>query len=169
EDMLSGLPPPVQLWLNHAGAVGKEMTSTVRLKQTGLMRMSPDQKNWVETNAEQYFTINQPAFIWKVKINMMSFIPVVGKDEWIDGRGQMNIRVFSLYNMVNQAGFKSDQGALQRCLAEIVWFPSAALSSFIKWESINSLSAKATISYKGVSGSVVFHFSEQGDVMSCSA
>ncbi|MDA8226162.1 MAG: hypothetical protein M0T74_00380, partial [Desulfitobacterium hafniense] len=46
-----------------------------------------------------------------------------------------------------------------------VWFPTAALSSYIKWEEIDSNSAMATLSYKGVSASGVFSFNEKGEII----
>ena len=51
---------------------------------------------------------------------------------------------------------------MQRYLAEIVWFPSAALSPYIKWEALNDYSAKATLEYQGTIGSGVFYFDENG-------
>lgn len=168
-EMLNGLPAPVRLWLNNSGVVGKEVPQTVRLKQKGMMCTQPGQSKWMEAKAEQYFTVVEPAFIWRVKMNMMPLLPVSGRDKWIEGKGRMNIKLFSLYNIVSQADEKIDRGALQRWLAEMVWFPAAAVSAYIKWEEIDALSAKATLSYKGVSGSVVFLFNEKGDAVGCRA
>lgn len=81
----------------------------------------------------------------------------------------MNIKALSLINITNEGGDKVDQGTLQRYLAEICWFPSAALSPYIEWEAIDNTSAKATMSYNGVSGSVTFQFNNQGDMTACSA
>ena len=81
----------------------------------------------------------------------------------------MQIKIFSAINVVNEKGSKIDEGTLQRFLGEIVWFPSAALSPYIKWESIDSLSAKATMDYKGTLGSGTFYFNEQGDFVKYSA
>ncbi|MCW8940144.1 MAG: hypothetical protein OQJ88_05765, partial [Flavobacteriales bacterium] len=52
---------------------------------------------------------------------------------------------------------------LQRYLAEIVWFPSASLSQYIKWEAIDDYSARATMEYKGTKGSGEFHFDKEGN------
>lgn len=87
----------------------------------------------------------------KVKMNMMSLVPVTGRDKFVDGKGQMTFELFSLINVANDTGDKIDQGTLQRYLAEICWFPSAALSPYIKWDDIDSTSAKATLTYKNVS------------------
>jgi hypothetical protein len=169
KDMLAHLPLPVQTWLLHSGIVGKPQIRTVHLKQKGFMRMKPDTDKWIPTSAEQYFTIDKPAFIWKVNMEMMPLVPVAGRDQFVHGKGQMLIKAFSLFNMVNQADEKIDQGALQRYLAEICWFPSAALSPYITWQAIDDHSAKASMTYNGVSGSVIFYFNKDGDMIRCTA
>lgn len=169
EEMLAGLPQPVQTWLKHSGIVGKEKIYSVRLKQRGWMRNKPEQKEWNKAIAEQYFTVDEPAFIWQVKMNMMLLMPVSGCDRFVNGRGSMQIKLWSLFNAVNSSGPKIDEGALQRYLAEICWMPSAALSPYIKWNATNDSSALATLSYNGVSGEVVFHFTGDGDIRSCTA
>lgn len=162
-EMLEDLPPPVQRWLTNSGIVGKEQIYTVRLKQKGLMRIKPEQTKWMETTAEQYFTVNNPAFIWQADIQMMPMVSLVGRDKFVDGNGHMLIKLLSLINVVDATDEKINQGTLQRYLAEIIWFPSGALSPYIKWEMIDATSAKATMSYKGVTGSGVFQFNEQGE------
>lgn len=169
EAMLQGLPHPVKQWLLNCGIVGNEKIRSVRLKQKGLMRTNANDEKWMEANAEQYIAITQPAFVWKVKLHMLPLVPVVGCDQFIEGKGRMNIKLLSLINMVYERDEKIDQGALQRYLAEIIWAPSAALLPCIKWESIDSFSAKATMTYKNTSGSVVFHFNNKGDVTHCTA
>jgi len=168
-DMLADLPQPVKKWVLKSGIVGKEKIRTVYLTQKGLMRTNPKTDKWVPTTAEQYFTIDRPGFVWKVQMNMMSMVPVVGEDRYVDGRGHMTIKAFSLINIVDDGGDKIDQGTLQRYLAEIGWFPSAALSPYIRWEGVNDTTGKATMQYKGISGSVTFHFNSEGDLVAGTA
>lgn len=163
KEQLNGLPYPVAKWLNLSGMIGKEKSNTVWLSQNIRMKMKPGQKEWDEAVAEQYFSVENPAFIWKVQMNMPPLIKITGRDKFVDGKGEMLIKIFSLLNIANEKGEKMDEGALQRFLAEIVWFPSAALSQYITWEAIDSLSAKATVNYKGTTGSGTFYFNEQGD------
>ncbi len=168
-DMLRGLPEPVRRWLNNSGIVGKEKIQTLRLKQKGWMRTKPEQNKWIEASSEQYITIDEPAFIWKVRMNLLPLLPVTGRDKFVNGKGQMKIQLLSLINIVNAADEKIDQGALQRYLAEMGMYPSAALSPYIQWDVMDNTSAKATMTYKGVSGSVVFHFTGLGNLSWCSA
>ena len=151
----------------NSGIVGKDKISSVRLKQKARIKTKPEQKAWSEATAEQYIAIENPAFIWKVK--MTSLIDIVGRDSFINGKGRMLIKLFSLINVVDAEGEKIDTGAMQRFLGEIVWFPSAALSSYINWESTDSLSAKATMSYKGTIDSGIFHFDEDGNFIKYTA
>jgi hypothetical protein len=164
EDMIKDLPQTVQRWLRNSGTVGKEMIHSVRLKQKGGMKMKPEQESWYKAEAEQYFTINNPAFIWKTKVDMMPLVYFAGWDHFADGKGKMLIKILSLINVVNSSDSeKMNQGTLQRYLAEIVWFPTAAISDYIKWEEIDSISAKATMNYKGSTGSGTFYFNSNGD------
>ncbi|MCF8001646.1 MAG: hypothetical protein K9K76_07320 [Halanaerobiales bacterium] len=162
---LDGLPDPVKRWLNFSQIIGKEKIKTVRLKQKGLMRTSPGQKG-MKTTADQYFNTQTPSFIWLARVNMAPLIYFAGKDKYNDGKGHMLIKVLSLFPVVDDRGEEMDQGTLTRYLGEIIWFPTAALSDYISWEEIDSESAKATMSYKGVTASAVFNFDEEGRVKS---
>ena len=170
EDKIGSLPPIVQKWLRNSNAVGKEMIHTVRLKQKGKIKMKPEQDKWYEANAVQYFTFDNPAFIWKVKVDMMPLVYFTGRDMFKDGKGSMIIKILSLINVVNDSdNEKLNQGTLQRFLGEIIWFPTAAVSPYIKWEEVDSLTAKATMTYKGTTGSALFYFNDKGDFVKFSA
>ena len=128
------------------------------------MKMKPEQEKWTDAYAEQYFTIDKPAFIWKVNMQMMPFMDIVGRDKFFEGKGEMLIKILSLIPVVNNRdNEKINSGTIQRYLGEIVWFPSAALIPYITWEQIDNLSAKALMTYKGTSGSGVFYFDEDGN------
>ncbi len=167
--MLEGLPATVQTWLMNSGAVGRPQIESVRLKQKGLMRSKPGGETWSSMSAEQYFTVGEPSFIWKANMDMMPGISIQARDKYIDGKGEMKIKFLSLIPIANSSGSRIDQGTLQRWLAEICWFPGAALSPYIQWERIDDESAQATMTYRGVSGSAVFHFDTKGDITACTA
>jgi hypothetical protein len=95
---------------------------------------------------------------------MGPFKVVVGRDKFENGKGEMLIKVLSLLPVVNIKGnAKINTAALQRYLGEIVWFPSEAVSPYITWETINDFSARATMTYKGITGSGTFFFDESGN------
>lgn len=164
KQMISNLPTVVQTWLLNSGAVGKEQVYSVHLEQEAQMLMKPDQTGWSEAKAEQYFTIEPPAFNWSLNMKMNVVLNVVGRDKFENGRGEMIVKLFSLFPIANaKNNSKIDQATLQRYLAEIVWFPSAAARPYITWEAIDESSARATMNYGGTKGSGVFYFDSKGD------
>lgn len=170
EEKISYLPTIVQKWLINSGVVGKKTIHSVYLKQRGQMRMKPGQKEWYQANAEQWFTTDNPAFIWKVKVDMMPCVFFTGRDKFSDGKGSMIIKILSLINIVNTTDDKKiNEGTLQRYLGETIWFPSAVISPYIKWEEVDSLTAKATMNYKGTTGTALFYFNNDGDFVKFSA
>lgn len=169
ESDLNNLPEPVQKWLRNSGALGKPFINYGKVTQIAEMQMKPEQEHWLPATAIQYTTINNPAFIWSVEVKMNSLLNFQGRDKYDDGKGEMLIKMNSLFNIVNERGEKLDEGTLQRYLGEMVWFPSLALSPYITWELIDENSAKATMTYKGTSGSGTFYFNSNGDVTKFSA
>lgn len=169
ESDISHLPEPVKKWLRNAGAVGKPYISYGKVTQIAEMQMKPEQDNWLTAKAIQYTTIDRPAFIWSVDVTMNRVLNFQGRDKFDDGKGEMLIKMNSLFNIVNERGEKLDEGTLQRYLGEMVWFPSLALSPYITWEPVDENTAKASMTYQGSSGSGTFHFNAQGDVTTFSA
>ncbi len=168
-DMISELPEPVKRWMIHSQTVGSKAVETVHLKQRGMMRLTPEQETWNETEAVQYFSVTKPEFIWQVKTNMNG-LPVIGRDVFKDGNGSMVIKLAGMIPVVNVSEHeKINISTLQRYLGEIIWFPSAALSPYITWEEIDDNHAKAIMTYMGTTGSATFEFDEVGNVIEFTA
>jgi hypothetical protein len=66
--------------------------------------------------------------------------------------------------VADSQGEECDQAELLRYLSEIVWFPSAFLSDYIRWEPINSDSARVTINVAELTVSADVYFNEQGQI-----
>lgn len=162
-EQLQLLPAVVQTWLQASGIVGHPPIQHVYLQQRGEMKSKPA-ADWIPFEAEQYFTVNPPAFIWKTKIRPSPFLFINGRDQYKEGKGNMLIKAYSLFTIANGKGPQTDQGTLVRYLAEICWFPSAALSNYIKWEEVNDSTAKATMQYSGITASGIFYFNSKGDL-----
>lgn len=162
------LPQNVQRWLKYAQIIGKEKVTSVRLKQKATMRLEID-KRWMPVQAEQYFTTEEPSFIWKANIKMAPLFHIVGRDIYTEGKGNMLIKFLSLFNVANSKGKKINQGTLLRYLAEMVWFPTAVVNNFITWEEIDTKHAKATMTYKEVIASGVLTFNDKGEVINFEA
>jgi hypothetical protein len=56
-----------------------------------------------------------------------------------------------LFTLFDQTGEAMDSASLVTYLSEILFIPSAALQDNVKWEEIDGLHAKATLSCYGIS------------------
>jgi hypothetical protein len=165
KDMLLHLPPVVQNWLTRSGVIGKEKIRLVRLKQEGRMRTKKDSK-WMSLHAIQYFTVDKPQFVWHASVKMMPGIHLHGLDKFRNGEGSMQIKALSLFNIVNTSGNeRMNTSTMIRYLAETIWFPTAVLNDYIKWEPIDSSTARAVMTYKGMSVSGMMSFNEHSDIV----
>lgn len=163
EEDLIGLPEPVQKYLQYTQIVGKEKIHTVRLKQKGVIRTKQNGK-WMPFEAEQFYTVNPPSFVWNATVKSSPLLWIKARDRYYQGKGRMLIKLLSLLKIVDAAGDEMDQGSMVRYFNEMFWFPTAYLSDYIQWEPIDSRSAKATMSYQGVTASAIFHFNEKGQI-----
>ncbi len=159
---LEGLPPVAAKWMSKSGVVGKEVPSTVRLRQSGEMRTSEEQA-WMSFAADYYYTVDQPGFVWHADVKAAPLVHLAGRDMYYQGTGHMLIKLLSLITVADARGKEIDQGSLVRYLAETVYFPAAALKDYITWEAVDNNSAKATISVGGMEASGTFIFDDEGN------
>lgn len=163
QEMISSLPPVVQTWLHRSHVLGNEITTTAHLTQRGEMRTTNDGK-WMPVGAEQWFTTERPGFLWSANVSAAPGVSMPGRDLYQNGRGHMLIKVFGLVAVADARGSDVDQGAMLRYLAEMCWFPSAALREYVQWKQLDSASAEATMSFGGVTASGIFRFNAEGDI-----
>ena len=164
-DELEGLPEPVQRYFKYVLKDGQEHIKFVRLKQVGEFRMKENQP-WMPIKAEQYFTTEDPAFIWRAKLSILPFVWVEARDMYYQGKGNMLIKVLSTITVADAAGSEMDISSLIRFLAEAPWFPTALLpSDYIEWKEIDSNSAQVVIKDNGYTASGIFTFNEKGEII----
>ena len=168
KDMMKELPPAVQKWMERSGIIGKRNINSVRLKQKGRMISKPDGK-WMDVNAVQYFRTDEPGFVYKMEVDVAPLISMTGRDKYEYGTGNMLIKILGLYTLTDARCKEIDQGTMIRYLSETFWFPSFALSKYIKWEQIDDITVKAEMSYKGASESAIITFTSEGDVQKIEA
>lgn len=160
------LPLTVQKWLKANGAHAKDPIKSVRLKQSGLMKLKPEQAKWIAVEAEQQTVIDPPSFLWTVEMKPNPLLRIAGRDSFQDGKAQMLIKLAALVPVSQVSdNAKTNESALQRFLMEMAWYPAAALSPHVTWKDVDETTAEATMSYKGITGSAAFHIDEQGNLV----
>lgn len=157
------LPPPVKKWIARSGVLDKPRMTHGEIRQQLQLKTSTDQKTFYPATAQQITRIGTPGFMWQVEVEMNPVLWMRGRDSYQDGEGTMNIWLNSLIPVVHESGPKIDEGAMQRFLGEMVWFPQQALHPYIAWETIDEARARATMNWGGVQASGVFTFGREGD------
>ncbi len=160
---MAHLPPSVHQYLIFAGILHKEKIKTVRLKQGGDFRLKPQAK-FRQMKAIQYFNVDSGDFYWQGKINV-----ITATDKFINGKGNLKIKLFGFIKLAEAEGFEVDQGEVLRLLAEGVWFPSVYINSYISWKEIDDSTAVATIEINGIKDSATFHFAPDHSVQKITA
>lgn len=155
------LPEPVRRYIRFAVGQDAPMVRTARLHHGGFFRTNP-KRRWLPIEGQEFFTIGKPGFIWNATIPLLPFLWIEARDQFIDRRGNMLVKICSLFTLVNASGKDLDQGALLRWLAEVVWFPIGYLGDRIGWDPIDSRTAQATLTHNGLSASAKVEVDEEG-------
>lgn len=164
-ERVRALPAPVQAWLAASHVLDRPGgVATIRLRQRGELRTGP-QGAWMQASADQYVSVEPPAFLWHVETSWKGVAPISGRDSYGGGRGRMRIALGSLLNLVDAADDRIALGSMLRYLGETIWFPSAALAPSIAWEGIDERRARATLRDHGASVSGTFTFDPRGRVV----
>ena len=156
-NQIKDLPIPVQRYFKYSLKEHQPYVSYVRLQHGGEFKAS---KNWVSIEGEEYFTVQKPGFVWLGNVPYFS-----AKDVYIDGTGNLKVKLLSLIKIVDAKGRETDQGELLRWLGEALLFPTALLpSENLQWEPIDNNSAKVIFTDKNLTIEGVFCFNEEGQI-----
>jgi len=161
EEMLRALPPPVRRYLAYSGVVGKPIPNTIGLTQTGKIRNAAN-ASWMNIEAEELYSTDPPAFVWKAAFPSRNLPVVLGRDSYLDGKGSILMKVLSLFAVAAERGAELNDAALMRYLNEMMWFPAAFLGRNVTWTAIDDTSAEVTLHDRGVSATATMVFDAEG-------
>lgn len=162
------LPEPVKNHLKTVLGDRASLISSVTIEQTGIFNMGEGKQNWKRFKASQYVITHPPNFVWDARIRIAPFASVFVHDAYVAGEGIVDARLFGLVRLVQaKQGPELNQGELMRYLAEAVWFPTALLpSQGVKWQAIDDKHARATLSDRETTVTLVFEFDDRNLISS---
>ncbi|NTU42777.1 MAG: hypothetical protein HGA78_06945 [Nitrospirales bacterium] len=160
------LPAHVARYFRLVLKEGQPLIRSARVIQEGEFRTGEADNSWRPFKATEHFTSLPRGFVWDARIRIYPLMTVRVRDEYTSGHGSMEGRINSLMPMISEHNKPElDAGALQRYLAEAVWFPTALLpGQGIQWEATGDNTARATITDSGTTVSLEFRFSEDGEI-----
>ena len=164
EKDIAGLPTSVRRYFTYCGYIGTPKMSYVKIDYQDVDFLFNKDKP-LKIGYTQYNFANKPNRIAYIDSSMYG-IPFEGLDSFLGGRGSMKGVLAKLFTLFDQTGTAMDESSLVTFLSEILLIPNAALQDYIKWEAIDDLHAKATMSCYGISVSGVFTFNENGEMVS---
>ena len=164
EAQLAGLPAPVQRYFRHVLTEGQPYLRGLRLRHGGQFKTDL-KKDWIAITGEQYITANPPGFIWQGTTRWF-----VARDEFVAGRGRLDVRLLGAVPIAGGTGPAYDQDELLRWLVESTWLPTALLpSDHLAWTALDDHSARLTLTHRGHSVSCRVRFNEQNEIAEAEA
>ncbi len=148
-EMLAGLPAPMRRYLIKSGVVGKTIPTIIRVRQTGRIRGKPD-AGWMTFEADQVYSTNPPAFVWRPYFPRKGRALVIGRDAYLDGKGSIDMKMLGIAAIANARGPDIDHGALMRYLNEMMWFPMAYLGDNVRISAIDDHTVEISLTDRGV-------------------
>jgi hypothetical protein len=143
---LAGLPAPVARYLGAVLRDGQPIPGRARLDWEGDFLLSPPD-GWAPFTATQAVAIRPGGFVWDARMQMAPGIGVRVRDGFAHGRGSMRAEVLALLPVVSVEGTPEiATAALQRWLAEAVWYPAALLpSQGTEWTPLDATSGRGRL------------------------
>jgi hypothetical protein len=163
---LDALPAPIRRYLTHVLPAEQPHVQAVRLEQTGTFRSGGPGSSWNDFAATQHVTTRPPGFVWDASIRMLPGLSVRVLDAYADGQGALWARLGGVVPVADPTpGPALDRGELLRYLAEAPLYPTALLPNMgVAWAPVDDRSARATLTHRGTTASLVFHVNDQDEV-----
>jgi Family of unknown function (DUF6920) len=165
---LGTLPAPVARYFRMALKDGQHLIRSARVMHRGEFLVAPKDNKWGPFESTQHFSADPPAFVWDARIRFSSLMDVRVRDAYLAGKGSMEARAAALVPVMEEEGkAELNAAALQRYLAEAVWFPTALLpGNSVTWSGIDKNRARAILTDSGITASLEFRFNEKGEITS---
>ncbi|MHB8061319.1 MAG: DUF6544 family protein [Ruminiclostridium sp.] len=164
KDDINDLPSPVQKYFEYCGYLGTpKMSYSKAIFKNVDFKMS--EKKTIKIDYTQYNFVTKPERFAFIDSSLYG-IPFEGFDSYRNGVGGMKGTIAKVITLFDQKGKSMDKACLVTILAECLAIPNIALQDYIKWEEIDAVHAKGTITYYGISASGIFTFDENGLMLS---
>ena len=159
EEIIKDLPEPIKNYLRKCGYMNQPIifNADVIWKES-FIKLNPE-KDWAELTTRQFNSVNPISRIAYMEFKTM---PVTGRDIYRNGQGKMNGKLFNLIPIINGKGKEVSQSSLITIFCEFLFIPGYILQDYVKWESVDEKTVRATLYDKEFIVSGIFHFDNEG-------
>ncbi len=165
---LEGLPAPVQRYFRAVLKDGQRVISAATVEHAGTFNLSQTGEQWKPFISRQKVVTRSPGFVWNGHVTVMPGLAVHVHDAYIAGVGILKPSVLGLYALADVEGSGDIAlGELMRYFAEAAWYPTALLpSQGVQWEAVDEHAAKATLTDRSLSVTMLVGFDNDGLIRS---
>jgi hypothetical protein len=163
DSAIARLPAPVRRYFRFAGYVGRPSPRNARVTWGDFRLKRGRDKAWMPLSCRQFNSVAEPMRIAYMSGRLFGVMPFEGRDKFQDGHGHMLIKAGGLFTVVDEKSRKLDESGLVTVLAEALLVPAYALQPYMRWEELDSLRARATLNWNGITASGIFHFAPTGE------
>lgn len=159
EELVSDLPEPIIKYLRVCGYMNTAVPVNADVYWSeNFIKLSPD-KEWGELETIQFNSVTPIARMAYMRFLKM---PVAGRDIYLDGYGEMKGKLLNLFRIIFDNGRETAQSILLTTFCEFFMVPGYLLSENVKWETIDSQTARGILTDNGIRVTAIFHFNEDG-------
>lgn len=157
------LPLPVQRYLRASGVVGKPRVLNMRVEFEGEMREKG--KDYFPFHSVQYNFFDEYSRLFYMNARMKG-MEVHGYHRYRGQHASMDIRLFGMLPVVRHAGPVLDKTETVTLFNDLCLLaPAALIDARIRWEALDSLSAKAIFTNGNITVSAVLYFNADGQLV----
>jgi hypothetical protein len=163
EAEVATLPPLYGQYLRRVGAVGRPHVHNLRVEFVAQMRSSPTAA-WMPATARQYESFDPPARLFYMNATRLG-VPMDVWHRYVDGAATFQVRVASLFSMVDQQGSVLTRAETVTIMNDIVVLaPAAVLTLPFTWETTGAHTLRATFTNAGHRVAATLTFDPAGDL-----
>jgi hypothetical protein len=154
----------MQTYLRRGGAVGRPRVRNVRVRFDARMRSSATSA-WMRSTATQYEFFDPPARLFYMNATRGG-VPIDVLHRYVDGAATFQVRIASLFPMVDRRGPVLTRAETVTLMNDIVVMaPAAVLDLPFTWETLGERSLRATFTNAGHTVSAALTFDAAGDLV----
>jgi hypothetical protein len=112
--------------------------------------------------ANETYSINPPAFLWRAYFPTEKAPFVLGRDIYLNGRGGILMKMLALLPVADERGDELRAAGLMRYLNEMSWFPGAFLGDNVEISARDQDSFSLRLSDRGLVAEAIMFVDDEG-------
>lgn len=154
----------MQKYLRYTRVIGKPKVYNFRAVFSGELKQKMESK-WMDISSEQYNFFSDYARLFYIKSSLFG-IPFNGLHKYVNNKAAMQIKIASIFQVVNARGKEMDQGETVTLFNDMCLLaPATLIDKNIEWEQVDPMTVKAKFTNKGIIINATLYFNEKGELI----